>query len=155
MIPFKIYLYGGALAAIVAAAFAFAWHERDVQHRADLAQAQLAMIQALKHNQEIQNEWAAKLRAAEDRHAKELADNAAVAVAHPVGVVRVCRDASAAATVPAASTPASSITTVARGLPAVLDVPVSPGPDIGAGLDVLARSADSLVAACRALVIVR
>jgi hypothetical protein len=154
VIPFKLYLYGGILLALVIALALGAIHERDVQHGKDLAQAQVAVIAALKHNQELETQWTAKLRAAEDRHAKELADNAAAAAATPIPVVRVCRDAGSRP-VPGPATVADDHPTGAGGIPAGDALPARAGPDIGAGLDLLARSADSVVAACRVLTTVR
>lgn len=151
MIPLRLYLYAGALIAVVVAIAGYAFHERGVQHQKDLALAQTALIAALKHNQEVEAQWAAKYRAAEDRHAEELAANAAAAAATPVPVVRVCHNDTSSRPVPEAPGPAESHPADAGSVPPGNAVPAGPGPDIGPSLDLLARSADTVVAACRAL----
>ena len=150
MTTIKLYLIAGAFVALVAGLLGYGWHERQVQHQKDMEKAQAALSAALAHNAEIEHQWAAKLKAAEDAHAKELTDNAAAAAAHPLPVVRLCHNASGGS-VPETPAVATGQPPGSGGVPGSNVVPAA-GPELGPGLELLSRSADSVVAACRVLV---
>ncbi len=150
MNPIRVYVMLAGLAALLGGLFAFALHERDVQHQKDMAKAQAALNAALLHNAELEHQWAAKLKAAEDAHAKELTDNAAAAAAHPMPSVRLCHNPSNSP-LPSTTTAPASVAAGPGSVPGGDAVPAA-GPELGPGLELLSRSADSVVAACRVLV---
>ena len=141
-----------ACAAVLVALLGLGWYLHHRGYVEGVAAVQAADAKALQAqlvaNAQLEASWRSKLEQKERDYAAELASNAATAAARPIGPVRLCRPSNSRPL----PTTAGSAETGPAGSGGLLQgnaVPAVAGPDIGAGLDMLARSADAVVAACR------
>jgi hypothetical protein len=145
MIDLRLALYGAVLAAIVGTGM---WLHHSgyeaglrAQRDADEKGLEAARVAAQAKEDHWRNQYAAAQKSYEDEAAKN-------ATAPALGSVRVCHDAARPRPVPAAAAGSGGQAPGAGGVPSGDAVPVA-GPDIGRSLELLARSADSVVAECR------
>lgn len=143
----KLYIYATVFAALVAGAtfMRHHWIQEGLarQRAADTAE----LTQAREAASRKEKEWEKKYVDAQLVYETEHAANAAQPHIQPVWV---CRQPPSYATLPTASGAANGPSAVIGSLPSGGGLPVE-GFDLGPSIELLARSADAVVAECRRL----
>jgi hypothetical protein len=149
MIPnLKIYLYAGVALTIGLAGFYLRHHWIQEGLARQRAADASALAQAAEAASRKEEEWRKKYDDAQGKYESEVAANHVQPPLPPVWVRRPERGSCSLPTAAAGPTGPAAVT---GSLPGGGEVP-SGGYDLGPGLEMLARSADAVVAQCRRLV---